>query len=171
MKPFCEASGQELVWVHTEPVKRLYELRFNTNVVAALYYPAAFGTVAIGKTVEEQWTFDRVGILRPHVTARATSTGSIVATVKLPFLGWGGGRGEICLPDGRIFHLVPSGVGFIFVLSDSHATVVFRFKRPVFQYAWTREGKLQTQLDIAPTSWSIPELALLALLAQYLIGT
>jgi hypothetical protein len=169
MQPFRDASGHDLVRVHTDPLRWEHELRSGPDTFARLCYAAAFGTRASGATTAETWTFDRAGVLHPQVTASVTGSGSVAGTVELGLLGRGG-RGKVRLSDGHTFEFAPTDVaGLGYAMTNGDGGVIYRCKRPVIQHTWTREGKVEAQLEVAPTAWSTPALPLLVLLGRYLI--
>jgi hypothetical protein len=165
-----EASGQDLVWVHPNPVTLAFELRSGSEVVATLHFAQRFSSDATGEAEGNRWTFAWEGIVRPRVRVRLAGAQSDVATVLLPLLGWSGRPWLVRFTDGRTFRWAPSGwTDFEYVLTGADGAALLRFKRPFFQPGWSRKGKKDRLLEIAPVARSLPELPLLVMLGRYLI--
>jgi hypothetical protein len=165
-----EANGQDLVWVHPNPVTLAFELRAGSEVVARLHYAGGLSSNATGEAEGNRWTFAWEGIVRPRVRVKLAGAQSDVVTVELPLLGWHGRPWLVRFADGRTFRWAPSGwTDLEYVLTGADGAVLLRFKRPFFQPGWRREGKKERQLEIAPVARSLPELPLLAMLGRYLI--
>lgn len=165
-----EATGQDLVWVHPDPVALAFELRSGSEVVATLRYSGAFRSPATGEAEGNRWAFTWEGIIRPRIRVRVAGAQSEVVTVELPWLGWRGRPWLVRFTDGRTFRWAPSGwTDLEYVLTGADGTVFLRFKRPLFQPGWSRRGKSERHVEIAPIARSMPELPLLAVLGRYLI--
>lgn len=165
-----EISGQELMWVHPNPLTRAFELRSGTEVLATLRYSGAFGGSATGEVDENRWTFTWEGVVRPRIHVRAVGSDSDEATVTLPFLGWGGRPWFVRLADGRTLQWAATGwTDREYALTSADGVVFLRFKRPFGKPPYGRKGKREMRLEIAPVARSTSELPLLALLGRYLI--
>ncbi len=165
-----EASGQDLVWVHPNPVTRAFELRSGSDVLATLHFAATFSNDATGEAEGNRWTFTWEGTIRPRIRVRPAGTQSDVVTVELPWFGWPGRPWLVRFADGRTFQWAPSGwTDLEYVLTGADGAVLLRFKRPFFKPGWSREGRKERQLEIAPIARSMAELPLLAVLGRYLI--
>lgn len=165
-----DANAQDLVWVHPNPVTLAFELRSGSDVVATLRYSGAFRSTATGEADGNRWTFTWEGIVCPRIRVRAAGAQSDVVIVKLPWLGWQGRPWLVRFADGRTFRWAPSGwTELEYVLTGADGAVFIRFKRPFFKPGWSRKGKEERHLEIAPIARSMPELPLLAVLGRYLI--
>jgi hypothetical protein len=165
-----QASGQDLVWVHPNPVTLTFELRTGSEVVATLHFAGRLRSDATGEAEGNRWTFAWTGIVRPRVRVRLAGGQSDLVTVELPWLGWHGRPWLVRFADGRTFRWTPSGwTDLEYVLTGADGAVLLRFKRPFFQPGWSREGKIERHLEIAPVARLLPELPLLVILGRYLI--
>jgi hypothetical protein len=74
MKRIAERTDQELKWVQPSTFKMAYELRSGEEVVAALRFRSAFGSLATAESLDGCWTFKRVGFFQTRATIRLCGT-------------------------------------------------------------------------------------------------
>jgi hypothetical protein len=67
--------------------RRVYVLKHGESEVARLSWNKMIGTLATGRFGDKEWTFKRVGFLRPKVTVRVAGTQEDVATVEFRWNG------------------------------------------------------------------------------------
>ena len=138
MKPLAEMEGETLTW--TQLRAGYYSLRGGEDVFAQFRCQTASGSLATGEVGGARWTFKRIGLQRPRITARCAGQEKDVAVLKHS------GRGEAVLElaDGRRFRWKATRVrrrekGFY----DPTGELVLRFS-PQFV-----PGKVQTRVEVA----------------------
>ena len=70
MRLINEIGSHELRWVQPSVRQSAYELRAGDEVVAALRWHKACGSLADATTEDRHWTFKRTGFWHPRVTVR-----------------------------------------------------------------------------------------------------
>jgi hypothetical protein len=155
MRALQDIGGEELQWVKPKWTRPEFELRAGDAVVATLRWTG--GSRAEGTWAGGQYRFSREGWFRPRILVRRAApedTGEPLATFAY--------RGAILsLPDGRSFRWAkPKRWTAERVWLDGAATELIRF-RP------QRAGAVVT---MQPRAATLPELAMLLLLGQYLFG-
>jgi hypothetical protein len=99
MKSIREVAGQTLRWTQPNALRRRYELRAGSEVVATMRWEKTFGSSAIAESADGNWTFRHTGIFRSRISARATGSESEVAVFKPNWRGEGTVQG----PAGRSY--------------------------------------------------------------------
>jgi hypothetical protein len=82
--------------------KKEYEFHVDNGLVGTLRWPNAFRSVCIAEAADGTWTFQRHGILKPLVIARAVDSDQDLLILNSH---WTGMRGTIEHQDGRTFLL------------------------------------------------------------------
>jgi hypothetical protein len=156
MKPLSEMGGETLTWTHLRP--GYYQLRGGEGVFAQLRYQTALGSLAIGTTGDERWTFKRTGLQRPRITVRQSGCEKDIAVLKHS------GRGEAVLDfaTGRRFVWRATRVrrrerGFY----DPAGELVVRFSPQPFP------GRAQARVELARGSVAADDMPLLVVLGWY----
>ena len=88
-----QALDRELTWAQGGSWGRRHALRAGDDLVATLWRPKPFGSLAVGETLEGRWTFKRSGFLHPKVTVRVEGSEQDMAVVEMAWSG--GGRVQI----------------------------------------------------------------------------
>ena len=155
-----EAEDDLLTWVQPRPFTRSYELRSNGHVLSRLQWGKPLGSLATVESADGEWSFKRIGFLRPRVTVRVPGAGTDRAIFHP---NWGGG-GKLELADGRGFRLISTNFWrseWAFTDEEGNQVVCFRPK-----YGLARGG---AQVEIGPEGHSVPDLSLLVALGWYLM--
>ncbi len=155
MRALQEVVGAELRWVKPKWTRPEFELHAGDAIVATLRWTG--GSRAEGTWAGGQYRFSREGWLRPRILVRRASsedTGEPLATFAY--------RGAILsLPDGRSFRWTkPKRWTAERVWLDSTTNELIRF----------RPQRAGTVVTMQPGAATLPELAMLLLLGQYLLA-
>ena len=70
MRLIQEAADPELTWRQPSAFKEHYELRAGDEVLATLAWGSPWGTLAIVRTAEGEWTFKRSGFWQQRIGVR-----------------------------------------------------------------------------------------------------
>ena len=156
MKSFAEMEGEPLTWTQLRAGR--YALRGGEDVFAQFRYQTALGSLATGEASHARWTFKRIGLQRPRITARKAGQEKDVAVLKHS------GRGEAVLElaDGRRFRWKATRArrrekGFY----DPTGELVLRF------YPQPVPAKVQARVEVGQGWAGLAELPLLVLIGWY----
>jgi hypothetical protein len=156
VKPLAEMEGESLTW--TQLRAGHYSLRGGEDVFAQFRYQTASGSLATGEASQARWTFKRIGLQRPRITARRAGQEKDVAVLKHS------GRGEALLElaDGRQFRWKATRArrrekGFY----DPTGELILRF------YPQPVPGKVQARVELGQGWTGMVELPLLVLIGWY----
>jgi hypothetical protein len=157
LERIADVAGQELLWVQPTARKRAHELRAGDAIVATLDFQR--GSLADAEADGHHWTFKRQGFWHPRVTVRAEGSDADLAVF---YPRWTGG-GQLDFPDGRSLRLNSANIW--------QSEWVWQDKDQVLVRVKGRHGLIKANgaVAIAPDAASRPDLALLVLLAWYLI--
>src|SRR5712692_10317146 len=103
MKSLDDARSKSLKWEQSG--KLASRLLADGEVAATLTWARSWGSLATGKSGGSEWTFKRLGFLRPRVTVRGTGSDSCLAVLSI---NWAG-EGAVVFSDGETFQLKRSG--------------------------------------------------------------
>jgi hypothetical protein len=157
-----EAAGQTLQWRRPHFFSSRYELFTGDRLLASLDRTGILRQRAMARTGEQQWIFQREGLMGRRVVIYPGGPGSSSGTDELGQAlasiqpRWNG-TGTLTFYDGRVFTWTRTGNWrpvWSWVGSDNNT--VLSMKR----------GRL---LEIAPMASNLPEVALLSLLGLYMI--
>lgn len=95
-------SGEKLTWIRESDDSRNFVLKAGQETVASLRWDKASGSLAIGESRGQRWTFKRVGYFHPHVTIRNFGEAAEMARVEVR----GGGAGMIHFTDGERYNFL-----------------------------------------------------------------
>ena len=158
--------GKTLYWVQIKDMERGYELRVDDKIFAQLVFQSAWGTLATGSSVEDGWTFKRVGFLNPRVTIRPPGEETNEAEYWPKF--WGGGK--LIFPDGRHFLWDSANFwGTQWTFSDAVENRLFVFLPGGEVHKASEDYHSQAVVEIDPRAYDHPELPLLLVLGWYLM--
>ena len=96
MKSINEYIGQELQWVHPNPLSSEYELRAGDELLARLHWNRGFTSRVHAETVDSNWVIECKGI-RQTITALALDAQAELATIKRGMSG----QATFLFADGR----------------------------------------------------------------------
>ena len=160
MRRINEIGSQELRWVQPSVRQSTYELRAGDEVVAALRWQKACGSLADATTEDHHWTFKRTGFWHPRVTVRVPGSDADVAIFTARWTG----TGTLELPSERRFHWGAANAWQSqWAWQDTEGAPLVLFKG--------RQGlaKVEGQVEITPAAAALPELDLLVTLGWYLV--
>ena len=144
---------------------RDFELRAGKAVVATLCWPGASSSLAIGKAINGEWSFNRVGVFKWRVIVR--EKGSLEDAAILKRSGWVGDS-TVQFASGRTFDWRTTdgwGTGWAFKDVDGRTLVGFK---PGSEKL-TDLFKFQVGLAIDYNAGKQPELSILELLGCYMM--
>jgi hypothetical protein len=158
MKSIAKQAGQELKWVQPSTFKMAYELRSGEELIAALRFRSAFGSLATAESLDGCWTFKRVGFFRTRATIRLCGTEEELAVFRNNT--WSGG-GTLEFPDGRKLQATTNFWQTNLEFRGEGGELLVRFKSGGLIH-------LSAQVEIPAEAARRPELPLLALSGWYL---
>ncbi len=124
MESLTQFHGAQLKWLQPRALARFYELRAGEVLLGTLGFTYVWRTMAIARTADGEWSFERAGIMHPRVNIRAAGYDEDVAVYQPRF--WG--EGMLKWPDGRSFTWRPKGFWALDgTLSDAAGQTVLRF--------------------------------------------
>ena len=103
MKSPDGAKSKSLRWEQSG--KLASRLVADGEVAATLTWARSWGSLATGKSGDREWTFKRLGFLRPRVTVREADSDSNLAVLSI---NWAG-EGAVVFSDGQTFQFKRSG--------------------------------------------------------------
>ena len=103
MKSSDDSKSKALKWEQSG--KLASRLSADGEVAATLTWARSWGSLATGKSGDSEWTFKRLGFLRPRVTVREVGSDSNLAVLSLNWVG----EGAVVFSDGEAFQFKRSG--------------------------------------------------------------
>ena len=91
-------------WRESKKAKRQDELRLGDRVAATLRWQGLLSTLATGKTMEGEWTFDRPKLFSHEVEVRDAVSNALVVTYHEKWRG----DGTVEFSDGRTIEWAPT---------------------------------------------------------------
>jgi hypothetical protein len=88
VKSMREFPDRELKWTQPELLKRYFELLCGDDRIGTLRWEKSFCSLATAEASEGQWTFERGGFLRPHVTVRESGSAETIAMFEASWSGF-----------------------------------------------------------------------------------
>jgi len=88
-RPVIEFDGQTLNWIQPKLMQRYHELAGGGKIFATLKWQKIFGSLAVGTTSENSYSFKRAGFLHPHIIIRRLDFEDDIATMRMGFSGNG----------------------------------------------------------------------------------
>jgi hypothetical protein len=158
MKSSEDVKSKTLKWEQSG--KLASRLLDDGAVAATLTWARSWGSLATGKSGDSEWTFKRLGFLRPRVTIRETGSDSNLAVLSINWTG----EGAVVFSDGETFQFKRSGFWHPeWAMLDPRGVGVFLL-RP--DSGW-RERKADVEIRGAPAPSK--RTLLLAILGWYVI--
>jgi hypothetical protein len=153
-----DTKSKTLTWEQSG--KLASKLSADGEVAATLTWARSWGSLATGKSGDSEWTFKRLGFLRPRVTVRETSSDSNLAVLSI---NWAG-EGAVVFSDGETFQFKRSGFWHPeWAMLDSRGMRVFLL-RP--DSGWRKK---RADVEFRGAAAPIKRTLLLAILAWYVI--
>jgi hypothetical protein len=103
MKGLDDASRKSLRWEQSG--KLTSRLVADGQTLATLTWAKSWGSLAKGESAHGEWTFKRLGFLRPRVTVREAGSDSDLAVLSI---NWAG-EGAVVFSDGETLQFARSG--------------------------------------------------------------
>ncbi len=174
MEPIIDHLALPLQWLQPKGMSRSFELYSGETLVGRLDFQSAFGSLALGVTAEQSWSFKRVGFFNTRVTVRPATPPDAPARQDAPDLAvyrpnWRG-EGWIEIASGCKVYWRPANFWasrFMFTAQDSSPLIHFHegIEHPHFA-DWF---KTQAGVTIEYPARGMPETPMLVLLGWYLI--
>jgi len=159
--------GSRLSWSQPKALQRTFELREGKRLLGTLSFLKSTGSLAEASMESGDWTFKRVGFLRPRVTVRCRGQETDLAVYHPN--GWGS-EGDLQLAADRIYAWKPANfwaTKYNFV--DGAGKTIVAFKPGAEENKWSDLFKFQALVEIDPSASRLEELPLLASLGWYLM--
>lgn len=165
LKSMREFPDRELKWTQPELLKGYFELLCGDDRIGTLRSEKSFGSLATAEASEGQWTFERGGFLRPHVTVRESGSAETIAMFEA---NWGGMTGSLQYRGGQGIRWASSGPKWTSWHSrwwwfSENGPEIAGFSSD------NRIMKVEGRLEVSTHGAGLPELPLLALLGWYLL--
>jgi hypothetical protein len=159
MKTISTQAGLNLQWKRVgKSTPLVYELWGGQDLLARLKWTKDSGSLAIGESAQNVWSFKRIGFFATQVSVRVEGTEDTVAMFSPNWRG----DGKVTLSDNRGF--VWKSTAFWkanYLLTDESGTVIFSIKHSSSISPDTAEVRL------GPARVDNSTLALLVMLAMY----
>jgi hypothetical protein len=167
VEPLPDPLTGTLAWTQPKAFHRRFELVAGDAVIAKLTFETAFGSLATGRTADGAWTLKRVGFFRPSVTVRIAGKEDNIAHYHPR---WTGTEGELNFGDGRAYRWRVANFWVTrFELQNSVGEPLITFRQGSLEGGIAALLKTQALVDVTDAGRSEPDLALLAVIAWYLI--
>jgi len=160
MKSFTDIDTQELFWRQPKTFRMAYELRADTDTIAALRWEKPTGSLAHAECAVGEWTFKRAGFLRPHVIVRIPGATDDLAKLEINLSG----TGTLRMADGTIYRWLNTSFwdgAWEFVTDDKTPLIRFRNAHMMMQ----AKGKVLLE----PAASDDPHVPMLCCLGWYLL--
>jgi len=154
-------------WYQPKALERTFELRDVNRLFGTLRFVKPFGSLAAASLAAGDWTFKRVGFLRPRVTVRRRDQETDLAVYEPK--GWGV-EGELQFAAGRSYGWKAANfwkTKFNFV--DGAGKTLVTFKPGTEDSKWSDIFKFQALVEIEPSASRLEDLPLLVALGWYLM--
>jgi hypothetical protein len=167
MEPIRNAKNLSLYWVQPKTMQRRFLLHSGEHEFASLEFQSAFGSLAVAETVENAWSFKRVGFFNPRVTVRRSGEQLDLGTYQPR---WTGTEGTLIMAGGRSFQWkVTNFWATSYTFQDSAGEPLLWFKEGSEESHISNVFKIQALVAIEPPGWQLAELDLLLTLGWYLL--
>jgi hypothetical protein len=167
VEPLSGHLAHELYWVQPKALSRRYELRSDGEVVAALDFATAFGSLATANTAEGSWTFKRVGFFNPRVTIREAGKEENLGLYRPR---WTGTEGELELAGGRVYRWhVANFWATRYEIRDAQGETQIEYRAGSREHSLADILKSQAVVTVSAAGQRRPEAGLLVLLGWYLV--
>ena len=167
LEPLDLTSAHLLSWSQPKALHRAFELRDGDRLLGALSFVKAYGSLAEASMAAGEWTFKRVGFLRPRVTVRRRGQETDLAIYQPK--GWGAG-GDLQFAGGRVYAWKSANfwsTKFDFV--DVAGMTIIAFRPGMEESRWPDFFKFQALVEIDASARRLEELPLLLALGWYLM--
>lgn len=158
MRSLLSVTSAPLIWHQPKLMEPAFDLKYSEEVLASLKFKNSFGSLAIGKVAEGEWSFKRQGFLKTYVTVRASGKEDNVAVFHNNT--WSEG-GTLEFANGKKFQANSNFWHSKFEFTDEDGNPIIRF---------TNIGgfKLHAEMEILAPARSLPEMPWMVLLGWYL---
>jgi hypothetical protein len=158
MNSLTDANLKSLKWEQTG--KLASRLVADGQTIATLSWAKSWGSLATGESAEGEWTFKRIGFLRPRVTVRETGSDADLAVFSISWTG----DGTVVFSDVEIFQFKRSGFWHPeWSMSDSKGARQLLLRPDV---GWKKK---KADVEIDRSAISNKRTTLLAILGWYVI--
>jgi hypothetical protein len=167
MEPLNITSEIRPRWCQPKALERTFELRDDNRLFGTLSFVKVFGSLAVASLAAGDWTFKRVGFLRPRVTVRRRDQETDLAVYQPK--GWGS-EGELQFAAGRSYGWKPANfwaTKYNFV--DGAGKTLITFRPGAEDSMWSDIFKFQALVEIDPSASRLEDLPLLVSLGWYLM--
>jgi hypothetical protein len=153
-------QAYELEWTQPSALSNNFELKAGDSVAATLVFQKVFGSLAVGHTAADAWTFKRRGFLRATIGARVEGQESDIAVYEP---NWSGTKGAITLSGGASYQWHSASFwGSEWQLVNPAGAAVYTLKtRGVFHHG--------AVVKVEPAGREDPNLAWLLLLGWHIV--
>jgi hypothetical protein len=167
MEPLNVTPETHACWCQPKALHRTFELRDGDRLLGTLRFLKSFGSLAEASLASGEWTFKRVGFIRPRVTVRRRGQETDLAVYQPK--GWGA-EGDLGFVSGRSYGWKSTNfwaTKFAFV--DGVGKALVTFKPGAEESKWSDLFKYQALVEIDPSANWLEELPVLVSLGWYLM--
>lgn len=167
MEPLEITPESHLGWSQPKALQRTFELRDGNRLLGTLSFVKSLGSLAEASMAAGDWTFKRVGFLRPRVTVRRRGQETDLAVYQPR--GWRS-EGELQFAGGRIYAWKFANFWATkYEFADAAGNAVVAFKPGSEESKFSNLFKYQVLVEIHPSAGRLEELPLLLSLGWYLM--
>jgi hypothetical protein len=159
VRKIAELAGRDLKWLQPSALKREFELRSGSELVATLVFRSAWGTFATAKSGEGSWTFKRVGFWQNKASIRRPGSETDLALFKDNTWSTGG---TLAFPGGRKFRATTNIWDTELAFKTESEDLLMRFK-------YGGVFRKSADVEITELGQASPELPLFVLFGWYLV--
>ena len=156
LKSFSETGFKRLKWVQRGSKED--ELLSDDDVVGALHWASASGSLATAETADGKWAFKRVGSVHPRITIREAGKD---VDLYAAYVGWGG-NATLMLPGQEPYQWAPNIWRSKWILRNNDCNEIMSIEL-------NGAAKINGDLTIRDSSVPTSTLSLLVLLGWYLV--
>ena len=174
MEPITDHLALPLQWLQPKGLSRSFEIYSSETLVGRLDFQSALGSLALGVTVEQRWTFKRVGFFNTRVTVRLAGPPDAPARQEAPDIAvyrpnWHG-EGWIEIASGRKVYWRPANFwASRFIITAEDGSPLINYYEGVEHPHFADWFKTQAGVTIEYPARGMPETPMLILLGWYLI--
>lgn len=159
MRKIAEFAGRELKWSQPSALKREFELRSESELVATLKFRSGWGTFATAASGDGAWTFKRVGFWQSKVSIRNSGSETDLAVFKNNT--WASG-GTLEFPNSRAFRATTN-------FWQTELAFQTESSEPLMLFKYGGLFRRSASVEISPLGQRAVELPLLVLIGWYLV--
>jgi YD repeat-containing protein len=158
MKSFEDANLKTLKWEQSGRLSS--RLVADGQTTATLTWAKSWGSLATGESADGEWTFKRLGFLRPRVVVREAGSDSDLAVLSISWVG----EGAVVFSDGEAFQFKRSGFWHPeWSMSDSRGARLLSLKPDMGR------KKKKADVEVGDSDVLSKRISLLAILGWYVI--